>query len=391
MDTNTIRHFSKKIQGSQGIVGECMFEDELCVFKHSNTVDHCMSLEYDIMKSLEELPHFCRVKGIENNWIFMEKYPQTTLSDLIYKKNVKCSSVVTQAVIAISAAQQTKQFTHYDLHTDNILVVPTEFDYHKYILQSGNSYTIKTEGISPVIIDFGYSYIDNISPYRTNMEYMSRGYTTYEYDPLADMRLLITTLVYDMNKYYTTNPMFDKLSHLFYSLPINYKSGWYHTATFTGALTTIRKLSPFVRSATSIFNKSNFNGSIELFNQMIDLPLTTPDHYVTDTDYKDHYRIFLKRWLSVEKKLDTKRAKRTALIEYLKENEHDETITVITNKLKEIMINTQIINRSIRNILYNNLSVSSAEDILTLLVDPDQPPLPPSAKVKVFNLSNQKN
>lgn len=381
MDPSSIHYYRKNIQGSQGIVGECMYKGETCVFKKSNTVDHIVSLEYDIMKCLDILPHFCKVRGYEDGIVFMKKYNKTTLGDLIYEKSPRCSSIIQQTMIAILCAQQMVKFTHYDLHTDNILLESTPYDYHTYILPSGDQYTIKTHGISPVIIDFGYSYADGLTPYRTILEYMSEGYTTYEYDHLADMRLFVTTLIYDMTKYYPTHPCIQHLKPMFKHLHLDHKSGWYHKGVFNSALSQIKSKTP-TASKSNIFNKSNINGSIELFNHMINLPLTTPSTSVSDGDYKTAFKTFLKDWVAIEKGLESKREMRKALIVYLEKHSQDDTIQTIVNKIQEILWNIQMKNKAIRDNLYSKLSITSIKDILNKLIEPCDPT---SDNIKVFD------
>lgn len=386
MDPDSIRYYKKSIQGAQGIVGECLYQGETCVFKKSNTVDDIIALEYDMMKLLDPVPHFCRTKGYENGIVFMEKYTNTTLGDLIALKHQnECSSVIQQTLTSIAWAQEAAHFTHYDLHTDNILVEPTPYDYHTYLLPSGDRYTIKTYGVSPVIIDFGYSYADGLTPYRTILEYMSEGYTTYEYDAMADMRLFITTLIYDMTKYDPTHAYLALLKPLFKRLPLNPRSGWYHQGVFTSALSRLKTITPLVLSKSSLFNKSNVNGSIEHFNQMIHLPLTPPTTSISDQDYRDVFKVFLKQWLPIEKSFGTKRDMKLALTKYLQTHAHDPTVLTIVNKIQEILWSTKLKNNIIRDRLYAKLSITSVKDILALLVEPTPPLLRTAAhRVKDF-------
>ena len=388
MDPDSIHYYKKSVQGAQGIVGECLYRGETCVFKKSNTVDDIIALEYDMMKLMEPVPHFCRTKGYENGMVFMEKYNNTTLGDLIALKHQnESASVIQQTIASVAWAQEIARFTHYDLHTDNILVEPTPYDYHTYLLPSGDRYTIKTYGVAPVIIDFGYAYADGLTPLRTILEYMSEGYTTYEYDALADMRLFVTALIYDMTKYDPTHAYLTLLKPLFKRLPLNPRSGWYHQGVFNSALSRLKTITPLVVSKSSLFNRSNANGSLEHFNRMSALPLTPPTACVSDEDYRDIFKVFLKRWIPVEKSFDTKRDRKLALTKYLQTHAHDATVLAIVSKIQEILWSTKLKNNIIRDRLYAKLSVTSVKDVLDTLVSFSPPP-PPLARisdrVKVF-------
>ena len=389
MDEDTITYYDKYIQGSRGTVGKCEYKGETCVFKRSNSVDHVMSLEHDVMKLLEKIPHFCRTKGFENNTLFMEKYDSETLGDMIHKKHKCCSAVIGQTMIAIAIAQEMFKFTHYDLHVDNVLMTRTPYDYHTYVLPNGKTYTLKTEGYSPVIIDFGYSFAEGLTPYRSVLEYAHKGFTTYEFDHLADMRIFVTTIVNDMRKYFSTHPFIPLLRSVFGFLPIDRESGWYSEGVFFNALHEIASLTPKrVAPWKSIFSGGCFNSSIELFYNMIDLPLSEPEVKVSDEEYKTVYKTFVKEWLKTEAEHETTTDKRIALIEYLKEKREDPDVKTITNKLREVLFKTQTSNRVIRPLLYDLFSVKSVEDIIDKIVKPCEPA---NDNVKLFDFSRANN
>lgn len=384
MDLTTIKYYKQDIQGAQGIVGECTYNGEICVFKRSRHIDHIISLEYDIMKLLENLPHFCRVKYHENDINLMEKYNKDTLGDLIYDDDIRYFSIIYQTMIAIAIAQQKVGFTHYDLHNDNILITTTPYDYITYILPSGQQYTVKTNGVSPVIIDFGYSYAHGISPYRTILEYMSEGYTTYEYDPLSDMIMFITTILYDMKKYCKPNEFVTTMNNLFLPLPLDIETGWYRKGVFCSMLAKIKVITPTSSSKKSVFHRFNINSSIELFNNMVELPLTEPVIKISKRQYRCAFKSFLKRWEKIEKKYDTNKQRMVVLVKYLRDHADDKDITTIVNKIKHIMVKVQTRNQEIKRKLYARLPVSNIKDILDMII---KPCTPHTDNIKVYDLT----
>jgi hypothetical protein len=145
------------------------------------------------------LPHFCKYYGHTDHQIFLEyisaKNKILTLTTCLAEKDFNISmSLLKQTVMALTIAQKKLEFTHYDLHSDNVLVrkVPKNSVY-LYVFDNENQFCVPTYGFSPVIIDYGYSYTKN-SGVLGSLEFTDIGYTPVFYDQYIDMiRLLVTT------------------------------------------------------------------------------------------------------------------------------------------------------------------------------------------------------
>ena len=70
---------------------------------------------------------------------------------------IRWSAWVFQVIAALSVAQAILGFTHNDLHTNNIVWIPTEEEFLYYTLKSGATFKVPTFGKLFRIIDFGRS------------------------------------------------------------------------------------------------------------------------------------------------------------------------------------------------------------------------------------------
>ena len=186
-----IRRFKKN--GKQGIVGLSQMNDKektQCVFKISRYLNYTILHEYNIMKSLARVnpfcPHFCALRDIksvklssdfrdqnnpfavnssqhkfETEVLFMEQVKGKSLYSLIKNDNIDdriIFSALRQTIGAISIAQLEENFTHYDLHSSNILMKPCPKNSVALYLFEDKVVSTPTFGAMPIIIDFGFSY-----------------------------------------------------------------------------------------------------------------------------------------------------------------------------------------------------------------------------------------
>ena len=79
-------------------------------------------------------------------------------------------SILFQVVFSLAVAQKEMRFVHNDLHTNNIMWVPTDQPYLWYRID-GNVYKVPTYGKIVKIIDFGRSFI-----YYAGREYLSDAF-----------------------------------------------------------------------------------------------------------------------------------------------------------------------------------------------------------------------
>ncbi|CCV01792.1 tyrosine kinase [Invertebrate iridescent virus 22] len=165
---HTIKPFGSK--SKQGVVNKCIIFDKIFVvvkkpktskFDEITLRDFCVGIHLN--KILNEAPFFVRTLGCfiskSQFHIATEFIDGINLKIFIQnKKNtfVDFLNIFFQILLGLEIAQNKLNFSHYDLHTDNIILVPTtkclKISLYGYI------YTIKHTQ-KPVIIDFGLSSV----------------------------------------------------------------------------------------------------------------------------------------------------------------------------------------------------------------------------------------
>lgn len=143
-------------------------------------------------------------------------------------------SILKQSLLAVLMAKQEIGFTHYDLHSENILVQKCPYDdvYVWYDSKLNIPYVIPSLGYLPRIIDYGFSYADSvdnqyiISP----LDFMKEGYLSFKTDEFADFRILLTSMLEELYYNRHDNPLFhiqkNIVKKLFKDINIDWGSGW---------------------------------------------------------------------------------------------------------------------------------------------------------------------
>jgi len=219
-------------QGVQSYTQKCIWKGKPCIMKTSKHVDFVPELEFNAWTRLKLLnspdiqcPHFCEIydktsssSGKSEKCLFFREIllrlpngesGNMSLGDIIFEDchhPIGLINCVNQTIAAILMMEKVG-ITHYDLHSDNVMIDNTPFDVHVYINQSeqdprsGPDIAIfETYGITPVVIDFGISYVPDTELNATSV-FTDSGFTTFMNDPLVDTRLLLTTTKKDFIKY----------------------------------------------------------------------------------------------------------------------------------------------------------------------------------------------
>jgi hypothetical protein len=225
--------------GKQGVLGLLMDPEtrKKYVYKISQYINHLVNHEYTILNGLNTIrefcPHYCKTLGkfrinvpdsykkLDNPF---EAEPKQTLigTDVLLMENIGGSrklyrylkndavspdivmSLIKQTLLATVMASECVQFTHYDLHSNNILVRKCPVNsVFLYVLDENRTYLVPTYGYYPTIIDFGFSYIKNCesSPAYGPLAFTDIGHITTNYDRNADAKLFLTSVSYEMRKY----------------------------------------------------------------------------------------------------------------------------------------------------------------------------------------------
>jgi hypothetical protein len=224
---------------NQGIVRLSQLGDEKVAWKVSQGYDFVMDHEARVMQALAPLESCCpnflyskQILEIDRTKLPVEMYDTNTaikvptrLVFMDYISNLdgspardlgndevlanltpqNCFSIVLQVLNALWFGQKHAQFTHYDLHTGNILLkeVPQVKQAALYVTDSSVS-LVPVLGQIPVIFDYGYSYVSahDHKPFFSTFEHAAIGYLPCSHHPWMDTRFLTNIA----NERYPSNP-----------------------------------------------------------------------------------------------------------------------------------------------------------------------------------------
>lgn len=323
--------------GNQGITGVLSLTDDSdkkIVFKISKNMDYLVRHEYNVLSELRKLsfcPHFCKVLGkmecdtdivLEDNDqlfkpvmsrpvkrdVLLIEYIETDLRfhecivDTRKVSNSVIYSVVKQVVMAISMAQKNIQLTHYDLHSNNIMMRTCDVDtVFVYVLDESNQFAVASHGYYPVIIDYGYAYTQNSedTPLWSSLAHTDIGFTSNCFDPIADMKIFLSSVsneIHIARKNTYTSKLRKHVVSMFKCLNIDTHSGWDRTKG-QSAINQISAKLIQLTDASELFTKYE-NYCFDLIQSLILLPL---EKQKTDLDINRIYITFIHEWVKIEK------------------------------------------------------------------------------------------
>ena len=333
-----------KKPGKQGIVGifrSKTQEKNTYVFKMSQQMDYLSMHEYAIMNSLNDLrsycPHFCKSYGIleckrnpkygkqvsdpfkitedikyliKEDVVLIENIEKSTkLYNYIYSDKISENiiiSIIKQVLLAVSIAQSKKQFTHYDLHSNNIMMKKCNKDVvFLYVIDEQNQFCVPTFGHYPVIIDFGFSYIKDMEdgPLWPSMGHTKEGFTSSIFNWVTDPKLFLVT-VSDELKHSKPSKKSSKLrkivKNIFGKMNIDMRSGWDTYDSETPSDTAIDMIEDISDDYSTIFYDEQ-NTCIDIIQTLIILPLEQEDTSFIRKSYKS----FLKEWVKIESQISS--------------------------------------------------------------------------------------
>jgi len=321
--------------GKQGLAGIMRTKDnKLYVFKLSQYINYLVQHELTVMKELNSIgafcPHFCKGVGgvladvdpksrrsgnpfeintkypIEKEVLLMEYLSNTTKlynyirSDRIDDKIIY--STVKQTLMAIALAQRESKFTHYDLHSNNIMMKKCSRNLvFLYILDDNNQYCVPTYGRYPVIIDFGFSYAKSMNdgPLWPSMGHTDVGFTSDRFDPIADPKLFLVTVSGEMDEKRpskTSRKFTNMVKNLFYPLNIDWKSGW--DLNGVSASDEVLNILQEYNGGSDLFNSYD-HFCIDILQSLIVLPLQEQKY----NNIGKSYKAFLKEFVKIEKEI----------------------------------------------------------------------------------------
>ena len=300
----------------------------------SQIINYLVYHELTIMQGLNEIssfcPHFCKGIGTitckteperknEKPFEIKSKYAiekEVLLCEYIdksskfynYIRSDKVSeeilySIVKQVLMAVNVAQTKKKFTHYDLHSNNIMIKKCNKDLvFIYKTDEENQFCIPTMGYYPIIIDFGFSYIENMenNPLWTSLAHTDVGFMSDRFDWVADPKLFLITVsdeIKNKRKTKKSKCLRRIVRNIFLPLHIELDSGW-DNVDDKGAVDYILDIFEVNNDKSRIFKDYDYY-CIDILQSLIILPLQ-------EQDYKDidkNFNIFLKEWTKIENEI----------------------------------------------------------------------------------------
>lgn len=325
------------VKNTQGTTGLLKTKTEhKCVFKMSKGVNSVIKHEYTVSQDINKLNkycrNFCRSIGIiqcevdilsskdsnpfsttKNNKvvkdiILYEYIDGITLTKAIQSKTISkhgILSLLKQVVLALCIAQKKINFTHYDLHPENILVVKCDYnDTFLYVIDEDNQFVIPSHGYYPVIIDYGYTYTDSLNDtqFWNTMCLSDVGICPSQFSSIYDIIrfLTSTTNVIVKNRCDHDFRILKRIvMNIFYDIDnLNFKSGiiTYDNHDTLSVLT--RKLSSY-NKISHVFSKYE-NHCIDILQSLVIQPFEEQ----TNCDLKISYQTFLNEWNKIENQVN---------------------------------------------------------------------------------------
>jgi hypothetical protein len=325
--------------GKQGVVGILKVKgtDMTVAFKVSQCTDNLVPHEYTVMNGLTDLagycPHFCKslgilecmrnprimtttnpfIKGPDVSYMVPDKMlvaehinKSNKLYNYIQSKKIDegiLYSTVKQILMALALAQHKKQFSHYDLHSLNILMRKCNKDVvFLYVIDEENQICVPTLGHFPIIIDFGFSYINDMedAPLLPTMGHTSSGFLSDRFDKIVDPKLFLVTVsdeIKTSRRSKDSNKLKKIVKNAFAPLDIDWFSGWDNNDddNLTDEITKIT----CDYSDKSVLFTNYENHCIDLIQSLIILPIEKQKH----ENPKKAFKAFLKEWMKIENQI----------------------------------------------------------------------------------------
>ena len=327
--------------GKQGLVGLFKLKkggkDQRYVFKISQYINYLVHHENTVISALTDIspycPHFCKSIGVilcdvdpkhrksGNTFDIKSKYPiekEVLLTEFIdksckfynYIRSSKIEedilySTIKQVLMGLSIAQKKKRFTHYDLHSFNIMMKRCNPDLvFLYVLDDSNQFCVPTYGHYPVIIDFGFSYIDDMkdNPLWTSLAHTNAGFMSDRFDWVADPKLFLVTVSDEIKIKRNTKKAkrFRRIvKNLFFSLNVDWESGWDEGGE-KGAIDYITETIEEENDISDLFAEYD-HYCFDILQSLIILPLEEQNH----ANIEKAYKVWLSEWVKIENEISS--------------------------------------------------------------------------------------
>lgn len=130
-------------------------------------------------------------------------------------------SLTKQVLLAVAHAHEACGFTHYDMHTANVVVQKTSVERFEFCV-FGKTHHVPSCGYRAVVIDFGLSYVDGANPAYCALFHTEIGVTSLHSRAHTDFKLFLVSLEHDLG-----TPKLSRFVRKMYSaLDMDPERGW---------------------------------------------------------------------------------------------------------------------------------------------------------------------
>lgn len=332
-------HSSFPRTGKQGVLGLLRDpeHEKKYVYKISQYLNYMADQEYTVMQGLNTIrefcPHFCKTYGkfkaemidtfrsvdnpfeydrddhhLQNDVLLMEHIDDCRkLYRYIKNEHITpeiIMSIVKQTLIATMIASDHLRFTHYDMHSNNVLIKKCQPNSSFfYILDENRTYLTPTFGYYPLIIDFGFSFNKNCEgkPFYGSLAHTDVGFIPSVFDQHSDFKLFLSSVSYEFKRYKRcdTSIRFRNLIRSIYQkCKVDLECGWDTRESHSISDQLLKKMKTQFRR--SEFFDEQGHHVVDMLQSLIDLPLTS--RYTKD-DIDDMTAILVTEFLKIEKEV----------------------------------------------------------------------------------------
>lgn len=236
------------------------------------------------------------VKWCKNEFIFQELI-QGSKSAYDFSEecenNSEMYSIMQQVNMALLFSYDYCQFTHYDMHSGNVLIDKTDVQHRLYILSNDFQIFISTQGLRPVIIDTGYSYSSTLErkPLDVCVQNFHIGYTPHTSDPHYDLRMWLFNVVEDWPSHTKTlsvkrRTMYRKFRDIYRRHHMDPDNAWFSSGRSTKSLNTRLEKVLSKHAPMKSVGRRYCMELLSVMTHLINLPLREPEES-EKIDYTD--------------------------------------------------------------------------------------------------------
>jgi serine/threonine protein kinase len=131
----------------------------------------------------------------ENIYIMYEKIGGESVRALLQSAKLTFKDwliLFTQLLITLEVAQRQAGFTHFDLHTENVMVRNLVSPYN--VMLDQDTYSVTKSALSPVIIDFGHACVDYAGDFIASFEHPNHGMLAFTVPGYDMYKFLVSSL-----------------------------------------------------------------------------------------------------------------------------------------------------------------------------------------------------